>query len=151
MLPSQLPQQRIHEVVDLEPWSFAFEPIAGYGQVPPEILPKRKPLNATYLCQVEWAWSPINERLDAYHLHSARAYWILWTNYWDDNWGKWEWLPSAYVPRKGVSEHLAAIQLMIALWRHCRDHEGLEPFHWINADEFLSVSDLQAIKREVWG
>jgi hypothetical protein len=117
MSPSQLPQQRLHEVVELEPWPFAFEPIAGYGQIPPDILPKRTPRNVTYLCQVEWAWTPINDRLDAYYLHSARAHWILWTCYWDDNWGKWEWVPSAYVPRKGVSERLAAIHLMIALWQ----------------------------------
>jgi hypothetical protein len=31
----------------------------------------------------------------------------------------------------------------------CR-HNLLDPFHWINSTGALSVSDLQAIVREVW-
>ena len=90
MRPEDLPQQRIHEVVGLpeRPAEFNFE--VGYGCSPEGGLPKAGISSATFLCQVEWAWSPMHSRIDAYYLHRGRSEWSLWSKYWDDNWGKWE-------------------------------------------------------------
>lgn len=150
MLPQERPHQRIHEVVELGPRPEGFEPIIGYGAVPDELLPKGGPRNAAYLGQVEWAWSPAHCRLDAYYVHRGRTHWVLWTRYWDDNWGRWEWLAAAAVARRGITERQAAVHLLIDAWRAERSDGSLDHFHWINEDGLLSVADLMAIGRAVW-
>ena len=104
----------------------------------------------TYLAQVEWAWSPMNNRLDAYYLHKGRTHWSLWSRYWDDNWGKWSDMAIGCVPRRGVSEHQAAVYLLMEFWRDEASENSLDKFHWINETEYLEVGDLSAIVREVW-
>ncbi len=103
MSPDELPQQRIHEVVSLPERPKPFDCHVGYGGVPEDIIPKQAARTSIYLCQVEWAWSPMHNRLDAYYLHRGRSHWLLWTRYWDDNWGKWEWIVAACVPKKDVT------------------------------------------------
>ncbi len=78
MLPSELPQQRMHEAVGLLPRPEPFDCKAGYWDYPSGSAPKNQPRNPTYLCQVEWAWSPLHNRLDAYYLHRGRSHWSLW-------------------------------------------------------------------------
>jgi hypothetical protein len=92
MSPDQLPQQRIHEVVGLIQRPDPFKFSVGYGSVPENARGKGTPKSAAYLAQVEWAWSPMHNRLDAYYLHRGRRHWVLLSQYWDDNWGKWEWV-----------------------------------------------------------
>ena len=150
MLPSQLPQQRIHEVVDLPERPVPFDCLVGYGAVPDNIIPKGGPRSPTYLAQVEWAWSPMHNRLDAYYLHRGRSHWILWSRYWDDNWGKWEWAAAACVRKKGVSENEAAVHLLIEFWKEEAEENHVDHYHWINESGFLSIAELAAIAREVW-
>jgi hypothetical protein len=151
MLPGELPTQRIYEVVDLEPRPSEFKSKVGFEAVPSELLPKCGPRSAEYLGQVEWAWSPAHNRIDAYYLHRARRHWILWLRYWDDNWGKWDWEPVGCVDRKGVTERQAAIHLLLDFWKEQTDEEDLDQFHWINEEGNLTVSDMTAIARAVWG
>ena len=151
MSPTQLPQQRIHEVVDLPERPDPFDCIVGYGAVPDDIIPKQVSRWAIYLCQVEWAWSPMHNRLDAYYLHSGRKHWLLWNRYWDDNWGKWEWIVAASVAKKGMSERQAAVHLLIDFWKEEAEENYVDHYHWINEDAYISVAELAAIAREVWG
>jgi hypothetical protein len=150
MSPDQLPQQRIHEVVDLIERPDPFDFSVGYGSVPENTRGKGKPKSAAYLAQVEWAWSPMHNRLDAYYLHRGRRHWVLLSQYWDDNWGKWEWVDIGFVPRKGVSHRQAAAHLLLEYWKSEEVDSDLDEFHWINTAEGLSVSELMAIAREVW-
>ncbi len=106
MSPSELPQQRIHEVVDLPERPKAFDCHVDYNV---RSLPKNTSTNSTYLCQVEWAWSPMHNRLDAYYLHRGRSDWILWNKYWDDNWSRWGNVSSGAVPRRDVGLKQAAV------------------------------------------
>ena len=78
MSPDELPQQRIHEVITLPPRPEPFDCHIGYSQFPKGSLPSSTPSNMTYLAQVEWAWSPMHNRLDAYYLHRGRTHWSLW-------------------------------------------------------------------------
>ena len=72
--PTLLPQQRIHAVHDLPAWPDHARPFVGYSDtLEVEGLPKRKSRNAAYLCQLEWAWSPDHDRLDAYYLPAQGA------------------------------------------------------------------------------
>ena len=58
MAPEQLPQQRIHEVITLPERPAVFDCVVGQRIYPKGALPQKPSPNATYLCQVEWAWSP---------------------------------------------------------------------------------------------
>ena len=150
MSPDQLPQQRIHEVVALPDRPVPFDCRVGYGAVPADILPKSGPRSRTYLAQVEWAWSPMHNRIDAYYLHRGRTHWVLWSRYYDDNWGRWEWAAAACVPRKGVTEQQAAVHLLIEFWKEEAAENYVDQFHWINKSKGLSVAELMAIARIVW-
>ena len=74
MSPTELPQQRIHEIVGLPERPAEFNCEVGYGVFQDGAFPKNAPTNSTYLCQVEWAWSPMHNRLDAYYLHRDPSY-----------------------------------------------------------------------------
>jgi hypothetical protein len=150
MSPGELPQQRIHEVITLPPKPEPFDCSVGYVQFPKGSLPSRTPRNMTYLAHVEWAWSPMHSRLDAYYLHKGRTHWSLWSRYWDDDLGQWSDMDVGCVQRRGVSEYQAAIYLLIEFWREDAMDNGVDEFHWINETDYLTVSDLAAIAREVW-
>jgi hypothetical protein len=96
MSPTELPQQRIHEVVSLPDRPSEFSSYINYGDMPENTVSKNPPRNAIFLCQVEWAWSPAHNRLDSYYLNKGRTHWSLWSRYLNDNdypW-KWVWVPS---------------------------------------------------------
>jgi hypothetical protein len=151
MSPEELPQQRIHEVVELPERPDLFDSAVGYGAFPKDALPRDLDGNATYLCQVEWAWSPMHNRLDAYYLRKNRTHWSLWSKYWDDNWGQWSEMAVGCVPRRGVLEKQAAVYLLMDFWNDDRQESDVDRFHWINEDGFMSIAELGAIAREVWG
>ena len=150
MSPDALPQQRIHEVVGLPERPEPFDCHVGYGAVPADVIPKSGPRSPIYLAQVEWAWSPMHNRLNAYYLHRGRTHWLLWSRSWDDNWGKWEWTAIACVGKKGVSEHQAAVHLLIEFWKFDAKEGDVDQYHWINEAEYLPVAELSAIARCVW-
>lgn len=150
MLPSELPQQRIHEVVELPERPKPFRSKVGLWNYPSKRVPKDRPRKPIYLCQVEWAWTPMNNRIAAYHLHRGRTHWSLWWSYWDDNeWG-WGWIAVGCVHRRGVSEKQAAVYLLHDYWLDSMEDEGLDHFHWINEEQYLSVAEVMAIAKGVW-
>jgi hypothetical protein len=150
MSPDALPQQRIHEVVELPERPAKFDCHVGYGVFPKGALPKNIPTISTYLCQVEWAWSPMHNRLDAYYLHRGQTHWSLWFKYWDDNEGEWGQIAVGCVHRQGVNQRQAAVYLLLEFWTSEAEESSVDEFHWINEDGYLSISDLAAIAREVW-
>lgn len=151
MLPEQLPQQRLHEVVKLPDRPEPFDCIVGYGLVPDNVRGKGNPRSPLYLAQTEWAWSPMHSRIDAYYLQRGRKHWVLVTRYWDDNWGQWGWINAACVPSKGVTAHQAAVHLLLEFWKEEAIDSDLDEFHWINEAGDISVAELMAVAREVWG
>ncbi len=56
----------------------------------------------------------------------------------------------ARTPRKGLDERQAAFFLTISFLQFERQASRLDPFHWINEYETLSVADVKAIERVVW-
>ena len=152
MSASELPQQRIHEVVSLPDRPSGFSSYISYGYLPEGTVSINPPRNAIYLCQVEWAWSPAHNRLDCYYLNRGRTHWSLWSRYFDDNdypW-KWVWGPIGCVPFADWDERTVAIHLLIDFWRFDAKEGDVDQFHWINEDAYLSVEELAAMAREVW-
>ena len=150
MSPTELPQQRIHEVLEFAERPEPFDCIVGYGAVPTSAIPKNGPSSPIYLAQVEWAWSPMHSRVSAYYLHRGRSHWVLWLRSYDDNYGCWDWQAIGCVPKKGVSQRQAATFLLMEMWKHEISDGGLDQFHWINENEYLSVAELMAIARAIW-
>jgi hypothetical protein len=151
MSPDELPQQRIHEVVELPVRPAPFDCLVGYGcKVPQKALSDDEPTSPIYLGQTEWAWDPMHCQLEAYYLQRDRAYWVLWARYWSDNEGEGGWVTVACVAINGVSEEEAAVHLLIEFWKRETEKSSLNHFHWINEDDYLSVAQLAAIGRAVW-
>ena len=67
MSPSALPQQRVVEVIDLPscPNNIDICLYMAHKRKMPR-LPSRR---AKYLCQAEWAWSPMHSRISSYYIH----------------------------------------------------------------------------------
>ncbi len=151
MCPEALPRQRLSLVVPLlpRPAGFAGATEPPDGALPPENMPR----SARYIGQVEWAWSPVNARIDAYYLSTnrARTHWFLWLRLYDDNWGRWE-EPQIYAhaPRQNVGARVAAIYLLLDAWSANIAEYELDRFHWINEAAFLSVEEIIAIGRIAW-
>jgi hypothetical protein len=152
MSPDDLPQQRIHEVIGLPQRPVPFESWAWDGPepAPAGVILKNTPRSMVFLAHVEWAWSPAHNRLTAYYLHRGRTHWVLWSRYWDEDERGWQWLPAASVCRADVTEHQAAVYLLVDAWKAETSHSSLDQFHWINESDGLSVAELMAIGREVW-
>lgn len=152
MSPADLPQQRVALVVDLPLRPQPFDSVVGYDVKPAGLKFKKGPLSATYLGQLEWAWSPENNQLSAYYIHRSRKHWILWTRYIDENsWSqRWVWMPIGFVPRDQANQIEAAIQLMIDFLTIDRENSQLARFHWVAGTGLLSVSQFDAVARVVW-
>jgi len=141
MWPEELPQQRVYEVLTLPDRPDPFNWRAGYREVSQEVALKNGPRSPIYLGQVQWAWSPMHDRLDAYYLDKEHRHWILWIRHFAGN-----WYPGACAPHSEASKKQAAVYLLIAFWQA----HDCGNFHWINEANYLSVAELQAIAREVW-
>ena len=151
MSPNELPSQRLHEVVELASRPKGVEFVACTDEDPKEILPERRPTNMTYLGSVEWAWSPMHDRIDAYHLHRGRNHWILYIEDLEPEMPDYAWSVGAFVQRKGVDERQAAVHLLMERWKAEHDLWDLDEFGFINQEGFLSMSELKEIARRVWG
>ena len=54
------------------------------------------------------------------------------------------------MPRSGVDQKQAAVYLLLEFWSFDAKEGGVDEFHWINDDGFLSIAELAAIARVVW-
>ena len=167
MYPDALPQQKVYEVVDLPEAPRDFQASClihcgfredrnDYAWCIPEVaLPQRFPGAATFVGQVEWAWDPNHTRLDAYYICSnrRRTHWFLWIRSPDENaWAfRMNSLLYAYCPRGKVERKTAAIHLLLHAWRYEAAESNRDRFDWINDAGLLTVSEIHAIARAVWG
>jgi hypothetical protein len=118
--------------------------------MPWEILPKARPRRMAYLGTVEWAWSPMSNRVEAYFLHRTRHHWVVWIRDPVPNDADSEWQVAAYTPRRGVTAREAAHLLVVARWRLEADERCLDHFHWVSDEGDLAVAEWMAIGRAVW-
>ena len=167
MRPDELPQQKVYAVTDLPKLPSNFEAVClmqvGSGDdrnhyewiIPAADLPQRFPGAATFVAQVEWAWGPSNDRLDAYYICSnrRRSHWFLWLRWPDDNASEFRMnsLLYAYCPRRAMDRKTAATQLLLYAWRYEAAVSARDRFDWINDTGLLGISEVQAIAAAVWG
>ena len=67
MSPNQIPQQRLYVVPDLTEKPEELEFLKGEPGI--DAIPKKIPRRASFLLQVEWAWSPAHGMILNYHLN----------------------------------------------------------------------------------
>lgn len=154
MSPSQLPQQREVEVIEMpvRPDTARFE--VGYRNYTDQVAPKQGvPRPPIYLFQSEWAASPFHGGVSGWYLHGRRDYWLLWQRSLDDNtdpW-TWDWSLVGYCDRRGIEERTAAMHLVFEFWKQqCEEAKRFKPlFDWINEEGLLSVDDVKSIRRGV--
>jgi len=149
--PDNLPQQRLVEVVEMPTRPEGFE--TGIGMTdpyPPGCI--RAPRRLLMLGGVEWAWSPAHSRIDTYYLNEKRNHWVLWIHWLNDDefpW-KWEWWVYAFAPKVKADERTVAMHLLKDAWAYDEAHNSVDHYHWIGSTGALSVSDFEAVAREVW-
>ena len=69
MLPEQIPQQRLNEVVSLPTKPNDLKVYVDNDVPLKKNRPVAWPRKLIYLCGVEWAWSPAHNRMDHYYLN----------------------------------------------------------------------------------
>ena len=152
MHPSELPQQRLYEVVSLPPRPDPFEFQVGYGPFPAGVEPKQGvPRSPETLVQVEWAQIMYNSGVEAFCLQGRRKHWLLWLRGLDDNcypW-RWNWSLVGYCNKAAVEKAAAASHLLLEDWRKDGLNSKRDPYDWINEEGLLSVADVRAIVREL--
>ena len=50
-----------------------------------------------------------------------------------------------------MEQKQAAVYLPLEFWAYDAKESDVDEFHWINEDGYLSIAELAAIAREVWG
>lgn len=149
-----MPRQRIHLVKDLPPRPGNLRVHCDYDgeELPRQHRPVGMPRKMYYLCTVEWSWSPMNSRIDAYYLNWRRPHWLLWIHdadpFADDT------VPRtrvyAWARGRSAEAHEAAVYLLMDAWRAEAADDALDHFHMIDSAGLLRVEDLMAIGRAIW-
>lgn len=153
MHPDEVPQQRVHMVVDLpnRPDGFAarcqfWEPMASDEE------PGDNPAAEIYLGTTEWAWTPHHTRIDAYYIERQSSHWFLWIGSEDENsWDlEWRWTLYGYAPLHPLTVEEAAVLMLMDCWASDAEHGSLDHFHWIDESGLLSVAQINEVGRRVW-
>jgi len=150
MRPSDLPQQRLYLVKGLprRPANWSLRT----GQAAAEVAPPAMPRSARYIGQVEWAWSSVHTRIDAYYLSMCRRHrhWVLWSRGYDSNWSRWmDPRAMAVALRAGLPLDAAARLMLHDAWALERVG-GLDRFHWVNESGVLNAGELAEVAAAVW-
>jgi hypothetical protein len=130
--PTELPRQRVYEVVALPARPDPFDSHFLRGNGASGIRLPKTPGSPQQIVHCEWAWSPMHSRIAAWYLHRSRSHWVLWIRHYDDNWEKWDWDAVVAVPLRQASEEEAATHLLIDAWERERSEMSTDKFHWIN-------------------
>ena len=114
--------------------------------------PTAAPRNRIYLFSAEWAWSPINNRLNYYFLTPTQTGWQLWNNYTEDGhlpWS-WHWQLLAYGNRCRANEKTIGTHLLLEFWKWEAEYYSLEHYDKVVRSGLLSKADVNAIAGKVW-
>ncbi len=151
MVPEDRPEQWINEVTELPERPEGFEIEIAWDGLLSCGYPKGTPRKLTFICSVEWAWSPAHNRIDNYYLNPKRKHCFLWNNWLDDGdiW-TWHWDVLACTPAIKSDERTIAAHILMDHWKEDAKYNDLDRYHWINNSGCLSVEDIRAIAREVW-
>ena len=153
MTPDARPNQRLNVVRCVADKPNDLDVLIQWkNPIPYRHYPKGTPRKLIFVCSVEWAWSPMNNRIANYYINPKPWGWALWDNRLDDHDVPWSWWWNfmAYSGKTKADERTIAAHMLMASWKDEAEQEYLDHFHWINNTGCLSVEDIQAIARQVW-
>jgi hypothetical protein len=154
MSPADFPQQKLYEVKPFPKWPAGCGVTLLGGQVENVLpgIPNQPTEDSIPLAQVEWSWSPMHARVDAYELHRGDEHWLLWCGGPEDNASTYisNWYAVTCMPIGDISKEDAAKFLLLAYWDSEFGDISLDRYHWINRADALSVADINSIANEVW-
>ena len=152
MSPDLRPQQRLAEVSYLPELPKGLDPKIEWIEPLLRQPPRSSPRKLTYLFSVEWAWSPMHNRIDNYYLNPRRTGWLLWNNYIDDGAVKWSWHWEllAYGGLSRANEKTIASHLLLEFWNWDAEQYLAEHYDRVSYAGVLSVAEVNAIARRVW-
>lgn len=155
MSPEQLPIQGYRIDIPLPPRPKGFYPIQYREADHQGLVPAKRPPSATYLAQLEWAWSPMNNAILKFHLslNRTKTHWIGWYAAFNDNDFPWHWdtVPYFIAVQNGDNRDVMAVHMLAAMLENLRDVSEYDRFHWINDGGYLGVYRVEAIGDMVWG
>jgi hypothetical protein len=114
--------------------------------------PLAMPRSSRPVCEIAWWWSPIHARRERCFLSSNRGggVWILWVQYYDDNWNRWEPAePVGYMKKQGISAEVAASLLFESYLTDERE-EDTDRFSEVLNAGLLTDNQVEAIADRVW-
>lgn len=153
MTPDARSSQRLNEVVCLpdKPDDLDIS-IAWKTPIQGKHFPKGTPRKLIFICSVEWAWSPMHNRIASYYINPKPWGWAMWDNVLDDHSVPWSWWWNfiAYSGKTTADEKTIATYMLLECWKDEAEHQMVDEYHWINDTGCLDVEDIQAIAREVW-
>ena len=153
MTPDALPKQRLNEVVGLPEKPDDLNVLIQWtNSIGSKKYPRGTPRKLTFVCSVEWALSPMNNRIANFYINPKPWGWALWDNRLDDHDVPWSWWWDflAYCGKTEADERTIAAYMLMASWKDETEHQMLDHYHWINNTGCLSVEEIQAIARKVW-
>jgi hypothetical protein len=151
MAPEQLPQQRIVEVVTLPPTPPDLEIVTDCRELEDFPISHDQPLTSTFLIALEWAWSPMNNRLQGFSLEAHDDYWLLWSYFVDFVENDYHpWVLTAVSTESGLDERSAAVHLLTAALIEGKEVDYLDRYHWIADSGLITPADMREIGLRVW-
>lgn len=163
--PSQLPQQKLTVVRGVPElpadWQFTH---AEWGDKFEEDFSTTE-----YLCALEWAWSPMHNRLQSWKISKSRCanYFLLSTGFFndeallgpcdedgeplDEDLEPWTFYEVGYCktyPNLSFKDH--AVLCLIESLREEVEVSEIDEYHWVNSADYFDCSDIAAIARVVW-
>ena len=92
MTPDVRPKQRLNEVVGLPDKPDDLNILIEWKDpITSKHYPKGTPRKRIFVCSVEWAWSPMNNRIANYYINPKPWGWAFWDNWLDDHDVPWSW------------------------------------------------------------
>ena len=153
MTPHILPKQRLNEVVEIPDKPDDLNVLIHWKDpISAKNYPKGTPRKLTFVCSVEWAWSPMHNRIANYYINPKPWGWAFWDNILDDYTVPWSWYWNfiAYSGKTEADERTIATYMLLEAWRDEAEEQMLDHYHWINNTGCLEVEDIKAIARKVW-
>jgi hypothetical protein len=155
MVPEDLPQQLLFAVEELpsRPDGLEFQYLDFEAKHTLRGIPQKPTKKSIYLCQAEWAWSPMNNRIESFYIHEGPAHWLFWFgHFFDEDPGEWHWkyFPAFTCTKLNMSTEQVAVFMLMEYWRREVAYYDLDRYHWINGEGILSVSQIEAIAEIVW-
>ena len=149
MTPNVRPKQRLNEVVEIPDKPDDLNVLIHWKDpILAKNYPKGTPRKLTFVCSVEWAWSPMHNRIANYYINPKPWGWAFWDNILDDYTVPWSWYWN-FIAYSGKTEPISLIdyaKLVSSTLGHLNCEFEFEPGRLMVGNAGLMVSSVIYLK-----